>query len=214
MKINYYAGKPYKIISHKNDLPDDIEVSDSVAIDTETTGLHLYRDRLCLIQLTFDDGICHLIQIDKGQKEAKNLVRILKDEKIEKIFHFGRFDMAMLYKTFQAMPRPIYCTKLASKLIRTYTDRHGLRVLCRELLGVDLSKEKQSSDWGADELQDEQKSYAASDVVYLHKLQEKLNEMLLREDRHNLAISCFNFLEHRVILDYAGWHDIDIFAHL
>ncbi len=214
MKINYYGGQPCKIVLHKNDLPDNVEKSDSVAIDTETTGLHLYRDRLCLVQLTFNDGICHLVQIDKGQTVAKNLMSVLEDENIEKIFHFGRFDMAILYQAFQVMPRPIYCTKLASKLIRTYTDRHGLRELCRELLGVEISKDKQSSDWGAAELQDDQHSYAAKDVIFLHKLQEKLTEMLIREGRHDLAVSCFDFLEHRVMLDCAGWHDLDIFAHL
>ncbi|QEK38826.1 ribonuclease D [Candidatus Cytomitobacter primus] len=199
---------------HENDLPDDIEISDSVAIDTETTGLHLYRDRLCLVQLTFNDGICHLVQIDKDQKEAKNLTAILENENIEKIFHFGRFDMAILYQAFKVMPRPIYCTKLASKLIRTYTERHGLRELCRELLGVEISKDKQSSDWGSAELQDDQKNYAAKDVIFLHKLQDKLTAMLLREGRHDLAVSCFDFLENRVKLDCAGWHDVDIFAHL
>lgn len=214
MTINYYGRQPCKVLLHKGDLPDNVEKSDSVAIDTETTGLHLYRDRLCLVQLSFNDGICHLVQIDRDQTEAKNLVSILADEKIEKIFHFGRFDMAMLYQTFKVMPRPIYCTKLASKLVRTYTDRHGLRELCRELLSVDISKDKQSSDWASTELQDEQKSYAAQDVVFLHKLQDKLNEMLYREGRHNLAAACFDFLEHRVNLDCAGWHDVDIFAHL
>ncbi|USO00948.1 MAG: ribonuclease D [Alphaproteobacteria bacterium] len=212
--MHYYGRQPCKVLVHKDDLPDNIQKSDSVAIDTETTGLHLYRDRLCLVQLTFNDGICHLVQIDKDVKEAKNLISILSDKKIEKIFHFGRFDMAMLYQTFKIMPDPIYCTKLASKLVRTYTDRHGLRELCRELLGEDISKDKQSSDWGMDQLQDDQKHYAAKDVIFLHQLQEQLNVMLNREGRQDLAMACFEFLKHRVKLDCAGWHDVDIFAHL
>ncbi|QEK39188.1 ribonuclease D [Candidatus Nesciobacter abundans] len=202
------------ILVHKRDLPDDLIFGNSVAIDTETTGLHIYRDRICLIQICFNDGFCHLVQIEKGQKEAKNIQRLLKDENIEKLFHFGRFDMAMLYNAFGVMANPIYCTKLASKLARTYTERHGLKTICREFLAIDIPKEKQSSDWGADILTEAQKQYAAGDVLYLHQIQENLNEILVREGRIELAKKCFDFLESIVRLDCAGWHDMDIFAHL
>ncbi|WP_034999089.1 ribonuclease D [Beijerinckia mobilis] len=198
---------------HKGDLPDGTDYGASVAIDTETLGLLPQRDRLCLVQLSGGDGNADLVQIAPGQASAPNLERLLRDTAVTKLFHYARFDIAVLYKTFGAMAEPIYCTKIASKLTRTYTDRHGLKDLARELLGVDLSKQQQSSDWGAPTLTDAQLAYAASDVLYLHALREKLDVVLAREGRTELAAACFEFLPTRAKLDLAGWAENDLFAH-
>ena len=197
---------------HQNDLPPGRDWGKAVAIDTETLGLNPYRDRLCLVQLSKGDGNAELIQIGKSPR-APELTRLLTDDSVLKIFHFGRFDMAVLKHTFGVMPRPIYCTKIASRIARTFTDRHGLKDLCRELLGIELSKQQQSSDWGASELTQDQLNYAASDVLYLHALKEKLDAMLVREGREHLARACLAFLPTRVELDLGGWADIDPFAH-
>ena len=198
---------------HQGDLPDSVKFTGSVAIDTETMGLNPHRDRLCLIQLSSGDGNAHLVQIAQGQTKAPNLKALLEDQRLTKIFHYARFDVAMLNKHLGARVKPVYCTKIASRLVRTYTDRHGLKDLCRELIGVDLSKKQQSSDWGADELSQDQLEYAASDVLYLHKLVSRLNVMLDRSGRAALAQSCFDFLPTRTDLDLLGWEDQDIFAH-
>ncbi|MCB1496452.1 MAG: ribonuclease D [Bauldia sp.] len=198
---------------HKGDLPDLSRYSGSVAIDTETLGLDPHRDRLCLVQLSPGDGSADLVQIARGQAEAPNLRALLEDPDITKIFHYARFDIAVLFKAFGVMAGPIYCTKIASKLTRTYTDRHGLKDLVKELLDIDISKQAQSSDWGADQLTDAQLAYAASDVLHLHALKEKLDERLARERRSELAAACFMFLPARALLDLAGWAEEDIFAH-
>jgi len=198
---------------HRGDLPDTVKFTGSVAIDTETMGLNPHRDRLCLIQLSGGDGNAHLVQIAQGQTKAPNLKALLEDHNLTKIFHFARFDVAVLNKYLGARVRPVYCTKIASRLVRTYTDRHGLKDLCRELIGVDISKKQQSSDWGADELSQDQLEYAASDVLYLHKLVGRLDVMLERAGRRDLAKSCFEFLPTRTDLDLMGWNDQDIFAH-
>ena len=200
------------ITLHHGDLPDGLDFGPSVAIDTETMGLRPARDRLCVVQLSAGDGTAHVVQVGETI-DAPNLTALLADDSVEKLFHFGRFDMAVLYAALGVMAGPVYCTKIASRLVRTYTDRHGLKDLCRELLDVDLSKQQQSSDWGADTLSDAQLAYAASDVLHLHGLQEKLNAMLAREGRTDLAAACFGFLPTRVRLDLAGWPDEDIFAH-
>jgi len=197
---------------HQNDLPPGRDWGSTVAIDTETLGLNPYRDRLCLVQLSKGDGNAELVQFGKSPR-APELTRLLTDEGVLKIFHFGRFDMAVLKHTFGVMPQPIYCTKIASRIARTFTDRHGLKDLCRELLGIELSKQQQSSDWGAAELTPEQLNYAASDVLHLHALKEKLDAMLVREGREHLARACLAFLPTRVELDLGGWADIDPFAH-
>jgi len=198
---------------YKNDLPDGLELGPIVAIDCETMGLHPHRDRLCLIQMSSGDGNVHLIQVAKGQTEAPNLCRLLEDRAILKLFHFGRFDNAAMYNTFGALAEPVYCTKIASKLVRTFTDRHGLKALLQELVGVDISKFQQMSDWGAEELTTAQLDYAASDVLYLHRLKDSLDKMLEREGRTALAAKCFDFLPTRAKLDLAGWPETDIFAH-
>ena len=198
---------------HKGDLPDLSHYTTSVAIDTETLGLHLKRDRLCVVQLSPGDGTADVVQIAKGQTSAPNLERLLSDPNVTKIFHFGRFDIAQLSNAFHVEIGPVYCTKIASKLCRTYTDRHGLKDLVRELLGVDLSKQQQSSDWAAETLSDAQLAYAASDVLYLHGLRDKLNMMLTREGRMDIAEACFRFLPERAKLDLLGWNDQDIFSH-
>lgn len=198
---------------HKGDLPDGADFGPVVAIDTETLGLQPHRDRLCLVQLSKGDGTADLVQIARGQTRAPNLERLLADPKVVKLFHFARFDLAALYKTFGVMPEPVFCTKVASRLVRTYTDRHGLKDLTKELLGVDLSKQQQSSDWGAAELTEAQMAYAASDVLYLHALREKLQVLLVREERDELAAACFAFLPTRAKLDLNGWPDIDLLAH-
>ena len=200
-------------ILHKGDLPDTLDLGPIVAIDCETMGLNLYRDRLCLVQLSGGDGIAHMVQITEGQDSAPNLCKLLANEKILKVFHFGRFDIAVLLKTFGILTGPVYCTKIASKLIRTYTDRHGLKNLLQELLDKDISKQQQSSDWGSETLTDAQLEYAASDVLYLHSLKKELDLRLKREGRLDLAKSCFDFLPTRAMLDLAGWPETDIFAH-
>jgi len=198
---------------HQNDLPDGLDLGSAVAIDCETMGLVPGRDRLCLVQLSGGDGEAHLVQIGKGQSSAPNLERLIADRNVLKLFHFGRFDIAALYQAFGALAAPVYCTKIASKLVRTYTDRHGLKNLLDELLGVDISKLQQMSDWGAPELTEAQLNYAASDVLYLHQLKEKLDERLAREGRTDLAQAAFDFLPTRARLDLAGWPETDIFAH-
>lgn len=198
---------------HRGDLPDLSRYAEAVAIDTETMGLNPDRDRLCLVQLSPGDGSADLVQIPLRSVAAPNLTRLLGDERVLKIFHFARFDLAMLYQTFGVMPQPVYCTKIASRIARTYSDRHGLKDLVREVLGHDLSKQQQSSDWGAAELSEAQIAYAAADVIYLHALRERLDAMLAREDRHALAAACFRFLPERARLDLAGFAADDIFAH-
>ncbi len=198
---------------HAGDLPADHNLGPIVAIDTETLGLEVGRDRLCLVQLSRGDGSADLVQIAPGQKRAPNLEKLLADPKALKLFHFGRFDIAMLCHAFGVMAAPVYCTKIASKLARTYTDRHGLKDLARELLGVEVSKQQQSSDWGAESLSEAQLAYAASDVLYLHALREKLDAMLKREGRDSLARAAFAYLPERARLDLAGFAEMDIFAH-
>jgi ribonuclease D len=198
---------------HRGDLPDLTRYTDSVAIDTETMGLHPHRDRLCVVQLSNGDGSADVVQIPKGHSDAPNLKALLANPKVTKIFHFARFDLAALTNAFGVMPQPVYCTKIASRLIRTYTDRHGLKDLVRELLNIDLSKQQQSSDWGAQTLSEAQLAYAASDVLHLHGLRERLDVMLAREGRLGLAQACFEFLPTRARLDLQGWDTEDIFAH-
>jgi len=198
---------------HRGDLPEGIDFGASVAIDTEAMGLNPHRDRLCLAQLSGGDGDAHLVQFAPGCYEAPNLKRLLADPGVVKLFHFARFDIAILYHYLGVMPQPLYCTKIASRLARTFSDRHGLRDLCKDLLGVDLKKEQQSSDWGARNLTEEQLRYAASDVLHLHALRARLDEMLARERRIEMARSCFDFLPARALLDLAGWAEQDIFAH-
>lgn len=198
---------------HFRDLPDDLDLGPEVAIDCETMGLHPHRDRLCVVQLSSGDGTAHLVQIEKGQTSAPNLEKLLVDPAVLKLFHFGRFDIAAMQNAFGVVTAPVFCTKIASRLVRTYTDRHGLKVLLQELLGIDISKQQQSSDWGSETLSQAQVDYAASDVLYLHKLRDALLAMLEREDRADLAQSCFDFLPTRAQLDLAGWPDTDIFAH-
>ncbi|EAQ24619.1 MULTISPECIES: ribonuclease D [unclassified Roseovarius] len=198
---------------YQNDLPDGLDLGSVVAIDCETMGLHPHRDRLCVVQLSGGDGHAHLVQVAKGQTSAPNLERLLTDPNVLKLFHFGRFDIAAMHNAFGALAAPVYCTKIASKLIRTYTDRHGLKYLLQELLNIDISKQQQSSDWGAESLTSAQLDYAASDVLYLHRLRDELNTRLVREDRMGLAQACFDFLPQRAVLDLAGWPEIDIFAH-
>ncbi|EBA05713.1 ribonuclease D [Sagittula stellata] len=198
---------------HQGDLPDNLDLGPVVAIDCETMGLHPHRDRLCVVQLSAGDGNAHLVQVARGQTEAPNLSRLLTDPDVLKLFHYGRFDIAAMYNAFGALAAPVYCTKIASRLVRTYTDRHGLKNLTQELLGVDISKQQQSSDWGAETLTDAQKDYAASDVLHLHRLRTALNAMLEREGRTEIAQACFDFLPARAKLDLAGWPDTDIFAH-
>ena len=202
-----------KIKLHKNDLPDGLDLGESVAIDTETLGLNPFRDRLCLAQLSAGDGVCHAVQFEAGQYAAPNLKKLLTDRKVTKLFHYARFDVAVFRRYLGVLCGPVYCTKIASKLVRTYTDKHGLKDLVRELLGVDLSKEQQSSDWGAPVLTEKQLAYAANDVAYLHRLREALDAMLVREGRTEIAKACFQFLPARAQLDLAGWGDSDIFAH-
>ena len=199
---------------HKNDLPDLTRYNvGAVAIDTETLGLNPHRDRLCVVQISPGDGSADVIQIAPGQKEAPNLVSLLRNDAVMKLFHYGRFDIAVLYHAFGVMAEPVFCTKIASRLTRTYTDRHGLKDLCNELLGIGLSKAQQSSDWAAETLSPEQLEYAASDVLYLHRLREVLAARLARENRTREADACFRFLPTRAKLDLMGWAEEDIFAH-
>jgi ribonuclease D len=199
---------------HRGDLPDISGYRGSVAVDTETMGLELQRDRLCVVQLSPGDGSADVVQIPPGTSDAPNLKRLLADPTILKIFHFARFDIAVLYRTFGVMPAPVYCTKIASRLTRTFSDKHGLKDLVREVLGVEVSKQQQLSDWGAENLTDSQVAYAASDVLHLHALKERLDTLLAREGRTELAAACFRFLPDRARLDLAGWADEDIFAHM
>jgi ribonuclease D len=201
------------IRSHKGDLPADLDLGPVVAIDTETLGLQVNRDRLCVVQLSRGDGSADIVQVGMGQSRAPRLEKLLGDASVLKLFHFGRFDMGTLCHAFGVMPAPVYCTKIGSKLARTYTDRHGLKDLVRELLGVEISKQQQSSDWGADILSEAQLAYAASDVLYLHALREKLDAMLAREGRDTLARAAFGYLPDRVRLDLAGFEAMDIFSH-
>ena len=203
MAINFYKG----------DLPSDIDLGKVVAIDSETMGLRPQRDRLCLVQLSSGDGNAHLIQFEQEEYEAPNLVQLLGDPTVTKIFHYARFDVAIIKKYLQAQTKSIYCTKIASKLVRTYTDRHGLKDFCRELLNIDLSKQQQSSDWGAADLTEEQKLYAASDVLYLHKIKDILDSRLIREGRYKMADDCFRFLQTRAELGLIGFESEDIFSH-
>ena len=198
---------------HRGDLPDLSRYRDSVAIDTETMGLNPHRDRLCVVQMSNGDGSADVIQIPQGHTDAPNLKALLANPAVTKIFHFARFDLAALYNAFGVMPQPVYCTKIASRLTRTYTDRHGLKDLVKDLLDVEISKQQQSSDWGAAALSEAQLTYAASDVLYLHALKEKLDERLGREGRRELAEACFRFLPTRSRLDLAGWSEEDIFSH-
>jgi ribonuclease D len=198
---------------HRGDLPAGVSFGASVAIDTETMGLNPHRDRLCAVQLSAGDGTAHVVQILAGQRKAPNLAALLKDRRVTKIFHFARFDLAVLRHAFGVDAAPVYCTKIASRLVRTFTDRHGLKDITRELLGVDLSKQQQSSDWGADSFTEAQLAYAASDVLHLHALKERLDEMLKREKRQDMAEACFRFLPMRARLDLDGWPEQDIFAH-
>jgi ribonuclease D len=198
---------------YQNDLPDGLDLGPVVAIDCETMGLNPHRDRLCVVQLSDGDGNAHLVQVAQGQTSAPNLERLLRNPDVLKLFHFGRFDIAAMYNAFGALAEPVYCTKIASKLIRTYTDRHGLKYLLQELLSVDISKQQQTSDWGAEALTEAQLEYAASDVLYLHRLRKELDKRLAREGRTDMAQACFEFLPMRARLDLAGWPEIDIFAH-
>jgi ribonuclease D len=198
---------------HRGDLPNLSAYTGSVAIDTETMGLDTHRDRLCVVQLSPGDGSADVVQVAPGQNKAPNIEKLLADSSVLKIFHFARFDLGSLAHAFGVMASPVYCTKIASRLVRTYTDKHGLKDLTRELLGVDLSKQQQLSDWGADELTDAQVAYAATDVLHLHALKEKLDAMLARENRTELAAACFRFLPDRARLDLTGWAAEDIFSH-
>lgn len=198
---------------HHGDLPADVTFGDSVAIDTETLGLKPHRDRLCLVQLSAGDGTVHLVKFSKDEYNAPNLKKLLADKSVTKIFHFGRFDIAIMEQYLGVTAAPVYCTKIASKLTRTFSNFHGLKNLCKDLLSIDLDKQQQTTDWGADELTPEQMDYAASDVLYLHQLRDVLNDMLARENRTDLAKACFDFLPTRAVLDLKGWEDTDIFAH-
>jgi len=206
-------GRPVANHLYQNDLPDGLNLGPVVAIDCETMGLNPHRDRLCVIQMSGGDGDAHIVQVGIGQTEAPNLCAMLENPEVLKLFHFGRFDIAAMYNAFGALAAPVYCTKIASRLIRTYTDRHGLKNLTQELIGVDISKQQQMSDWGAETLTSAQLDYAASDVLYLHRLRDELNNRLAREGRTDMAQACFDFLPMRARLDLAGWPEIDIFAH-
>ncbi|MGE4221184.1 MAG: ribonuclease D [Alphaproteobacteria bacterium] len=198
---------------YRGDLPDGLDLGSVVAVDSETMGLNPLRDRLCVLQLSSGDGVSHLVQFPKGRYEAPNLVRLFADPGVTKIFHFARFDLAVIRQYLGVVCQPVFCTKIASKLVRTYTDRHGYKDVCRELLGVDISKQQQSSDWGADELSEEQVRYAAADVLHLHALKEKLDVLLAREGRAGMAAAAFGYLPYRAELDLAGFAEEDIFAH-
>ena len=202
-----------KIKLYQEDIPKNLILGNSIAIDTEAMGLNHQRDRLCLVQLSSGNDICHLVKINDNKKKPSNLLKILKDKKIEKIFHYARFDVGILNFTYKINIQNIYCTKIASKIARTFTDKHGYKDICKDLLNQNILKEEQTSDWGSHKLSLSQQKYAATDVLYLHKLKLKLNEILYRENRLKLAAGCFKFLEHRVALDLSGWSDMDIFKH-
>ena len=201
------------IFFHKDDLAEGVKFQNSVAVDSETLGLRPERDPLCLVQLSSGDGTAHLVQLNREKYNAPNLKRVLSDKKCQKIFHFARFDVAVLKKYLNIDCEPVYCTKIVSKLVRTYTDKHGLKDLCKELINIDLSKQQQSSNWGARELTEDQKLYAASDVLYLHQIKDILDQELLKLNRRDIADQCFSFIKTRVDLDLKGWPDIDIFSH-
>ncbi len=198
---------------YQRDLPDGLDLGPVVAVDCETMGLNPHRDRLCVVQLSGGDGNAHLVQVAQGQTDAPNLARLLTDPQVLKLFHFGRFDIAALLNAFGVVTAPVYCTKIASRLVRTFTDRHGLKYLLQDLVGIDISKQQQASDWGAEHLTEAQLEYAASDVLYLHRLRDELDARLAREGRTEIAQACFDFLPTRAQLDLAGWPEIDIFAH-
>ncbi len=198
---------------HHGDLPDRLDLGTIVAVDSETMGLKPGRDRLCLIQLSAGDGVCHLVQFEPDSFDAPNLKRLFTDTRVLKIFHFARFDLAVIRRNLEVVCEPVYCTKVASKLCRTYTDRHGLKDLCKDLLGIDLSKQQQTSDWGAGELRADQLAYAATDVLHLHNLKDRLDDMLMREGRREIAEACFKFLPSRAELDLYGWDEPDVLAH-
>jgi len=204
---------PMTVELYQGDLPSGLDFGSAVAIDTETLGLNPLRDRLCLVQLSSGDGNAHMVQIAKDGPDAPNLKKLLANPEVLKLFHFARFDIAVLYHAFGVMASPLYCTKIASRLTRTFTDRHGLKDLCKDLIGVEISKQQQSSDWGAKTLTPEQLTYAASDVLHLHELKAKLDEMLARENREDLAKACYDFLPSRAKLDLGGWAEEDIFSH-
>ena len=198
---------------YEQDLPQGLNLGPVVAIDCETMGLNPHRDRLCVIQMSSGDGHAHVVQIAQGQTRAPNITEMLENPDVLKLFHFGRFDIAAMFHTFDALAAPVYCTKIASRLVRTYTDRHGLKNLCQELLNIDISKQQQMSDWGSKHLSEAQLEYAASDVLYLHRLKKTLDERLAREGRTDMAQACFDFLPTRALIDLAGWPETDIFAH-
>lgn len=198
---------------HKHDIPDNIDFGSSVAVDTETQGLSLIRDKLCLVQLSAGDGDAHIVQMDRDSYDAPNLKKLMENPEVTKIFHFARFDVAMMMRDLEVTVAPIFCTKIASGLVRTYTDRHGLKDLTKELISIDLSKQQQSSDWAAENLTEAQLNYAASDVLYLHQLKTILSARLMRENRWGIAQGCFEFMPTRASLDLAGWADVDIFSH-
>ena len=202
-----------QIFFHKNDLPNDVSFKGSVAIDTETMGLEVHRDRLCLVQLSGGDGVCHLVKIEPGQEKPVNLVNVLSDPQLVKIFHFARFDVAVLYKAFGVVTGPIFCTKIASKLVRTFTDRHGLKELCKEIVKVEISKQEQTSDWGAAEYTEEQKKYAATDVLHLHKIKDHFEIVLKRENRMDLAQAAFDYLPYRCVMDVMAGQSYDILSY-
>ena len=202
-----------KIYLHQDDIPTNLKLESTLAIDTEAMGLNYQRDRLCLVQISDGSGICHLVKINEIKKKPQNLLKILNNKKIIKIFHYARFDVGILNYTYNIKIKNIYCTKIASKLARTFTDKHGYKDICKDLLNINITKEEQTSDWGSKKLSISQQKYAATDVLHLHKLRLKLNEMLVRENRFQLAEGCFNFIEHRVMLDLSGWSDLDIFKH-
>lgn len=206
-------GRNIQVFLHKGDLPEDVTFNGPIAVDSETLGLSLVRDPLCLVQMSDGQGEAHLVQLDRSTYDAPRLKAVLGDSAALKLFHFARFDVAMFMRDLSIVCAPIYCTKIASKLVRTYTDRHGLKDLVKELLGRDVSKEQQSSDWGAPDLSDAQLAYAASDVLHLHDLKAKLDVMLAREGRVEIAQACFDFLPSRAALDLAGWDEVDIFSH-
>jgi ribonuclease D len=211
--LRRHEGDALKIRLHKGDLPDGLDLGNKIAVDTETLGLNPVRDRLCLVQLSSGDGSAHLVQFRRDDYAAPNLKRLLGDPNVLKLYHFARFDLATMRRYLGVMARPVYCTRTASKLARTYTDKHGLKDLVKELLDIDLSKQQQSSDWGAEGLTEQQLAYAANDVAFLHRLKDALDAMLIREGRMALAQACFDFLPARAELDLAGWTDGDIFAH-
>ena len=207
------GGAKVRIQLHRGDLPKGLDLGPIVAVDTETMGLNPHRDRLCLVQLTSGDGVCHLVQFSAGEYAAPNLKALLTDPKTTKLFHFARFDIGALHHYLGVVTSPVYCTKVASRLARTFTDKHGLKDLVKDVLGHEISKQQQSSDWGAEELSDEQLRYAASDVVHLHELRARLEAMLAREGRAEIAAACMSFLPVRALLDLGGWADQDLFAH-